>query len=109
MKILRQQIFSLINYFVITGQTFPDGPNGKSLLDSAKEISSEATEQWESVGNHGTMVEHAADQLDLQKQAVVTLKNSINSTALRDNQVNMKLLNLQDGSRQCKSTLSKIM
>ncbi|XP_076279706.1 wing blister isoform X1 [Lasioglossum baleicum] len=90
-------------------KTFPDGPNSKSLLDSAKELSSEATEQWESARQHGAMVEHAVAKLDVQKQAVVTLKNTMNNTALRDNQVNVKLLSLQDGSRQLREGIKNLL
>lgn len=61
-----------------------------------------STEQWENAQKHGTMVENANGQLDVQKQAVAILKNTLNSTGIRDNQVNLKLQNLQDDSKKCK-------
>lgn len=40
------------------------------------------------------------DNLDVQKEAVRTLKNTLNSTGIRDNEVNVKLQHLHSDSEK---------
>ncbi|XP_078049383.1 wing blister isoform X2 [Augochlora pura] len=93
----------------VYNKTFPNGPHSKSLLDSAREISSESTKQWENAERHGKMVENVADKLYLQKQAVMTVKSTLNTTGIRDNQVNVKLQSLQDDSRHLREGIKNLM
>ncbi|KZC04266.1 Laminin subunit alpha-1 [Dufourea novaeangliae] len=90
-------------------KTFPNGPNGKSLLDSTEEVSIGSSKQWESAKKHRMMVEDANDQLDVQKQAVTILKNTLNTTGIRDNQVNLKLQNLQDDSKKLRENIQNLL
>nr|XP_031843946.1 laminin subunit alpha-1 isoform X2 [Nomia melanderi] len=93
----------------VYNKAFPNGDNSKSLLDNTKEISMTSTEQWENAKKHGTMVKNANDQLDVQKQAVTILKNTLNSTGIRDNQVNLKLQNLQDDSKKLRENIKNLL
>lgn len=90
-------------------QTFPNGPKSKSLLDESKEISLASSKQWDSAEKHGKIVQNASDQLDFQKQAVNALKNTLNNTGVRDNQVNVKLQSLQNDSEKRKYFIKLFM
>ncbi|KAF3427281.1 LOW QUALITY PROTEIN: hypothetical protein E2986_11364, partial [Frieseomelitta varia] len=81
-------------------KTFPDGPKLKSLLDNAKEILVASSRQENSANKHGKLVQSANEALELQKEAVNILKNTLNSTGMKDNQVNVKLQKLQDDMRE---------
>jgi len=43
----------------------------------------------------------ANTELGIQKQAVLTLKDTLNSTGIKDNQINVKLRELQGNSKKC--------
>lgn len=61
-----------------------------------------SSKQWDSSKKHGKVVQKTNAELSLQKQAVKVLKNTLNATGIRDNEVNVKLQNLQDDSNKCK-------
>lgn len=83
-------------------QVFP--PSGqKSLLNEAKEVFSMSSRQWETAKEHGKLVKKANAELETQKRAVYTLKDTLNSTGIKDNQINVKLRELQSSSKKCKS------
>ncbi|XP_043600424.1 laminin subunit alpha-1 isoform X4 [Bombus pyrosoma] len=88
---------------------FPDGPKSKSLLDSAKEILLASSKQQNSANRHGKLVQNASDGLELQKEAVNILKNTLNSTGIRDNQINIKLQTLQDDSEKLRENVKNIL
>ncbi|XP_050482872.1 laminin subunit alpha-1 isoform X2 [Bombus huntii] len=88
---------------------FPDGPKSQSLLDSAKEILLASSKQQNSANRHGKLVQNASDGLELQKEAVNILKNTLNSTGIRDNQVNIKLQTLQDDSKKLRENVENIL
>lgn len=94
---LCRSIISPYNKF----QTFPNGPNSKSLLDIAKEVSRASSKQLERAKQHEELVKKASVELELQKEAVTLLKNTLNNTGIRDNQVNLKLQKLKDDSKKC--------
>lgn len=71
-------------------------------MDSAKEILLASSKQQNSANRHGKLVQNASDGLELQKEAVNILKNTLNSTGIRDNQINIKLQTLQDDSKKRK-------
>ena len=77
----------------------------KSLLDNAKEILVASSRQENSANKHGKLVQSANEALELQKGAVNILKNTLNSTGMKDNQVNVKLQKLQDDSKKRKIIL----
>lgn len=84
-------------------------PSGqKSLLDDTKEVLAKSSQQWETAKEHGKLVKNANTMLDAQKQAILMLKNTLNSTGIKDNEINVKLRELQSNSKKCKSMLSII-
>nr|XP_034195684.1 laminin subunit alpha-1 isoform X1 [Osmia lignaria] len=93
----------------IYNKTFPNGPKSKSLLDESKEISLASSKQWDSAEKHGKIVQNASDQLDFQKQAVNALKNTLNNTGVKDNQVNVKLQSLQNDSERLRENIQSIL
>lgn len=66
---------------------------------------SKSSQQWETAKQHGKLVKNAETELEIQKQAVRTLKNTLNSTGIKDNQINVKLRELQSDSKKCKLIL----
>lgn len=59
----------------------------------------------DSAKRHGILVKKADVAMERQKEAVTTLKNTLNNTGIRDNEVNVKLQNLQNDGKKCKSIL----
>lgn len=80
----------------------------KSLLDDTKEVLAKSSQQWVTAKEHGKLVKNANTMLDTQKQAILVLKNTLNSTGIKDNEINVKLRELQSNSKNCKSMLSII-
>ncbi|XP_043794597.1 laminin subunit alpha-2 isoform X1 [Apis laboriosa] len=89
-------------------KTFPNGPNSKSLLDIAKEVSRASSKQLERAKQHEELVKKASVDLELQKEAVTLLKNTLNNTGIRDNQVNLKLQKLKDDSKKLREDIENI-
>jgi len=54
---------------------------------------------------HGKLVKNANGKLEAQKQAILVLKDTLNSTGIKDNEINVKLRELQSNSKKCKSML----
>jgi len=78
------------------------------LLDDAKETLAKSSQQWEVAKEHGKLVRNANVELEAQKQAVFTLKNTLNSTGIRDNEINVKLRELQNNNKKCKFMLQAV-
>ncbi|XP_076668102.1 wing blister isoform X2 [Andrena cerasifolii] len=88
---------------------FPGGPKSKSLLDDAEDTSMASSKQWDSSKKHGKVVQKTNAELSLQKQAVIVLKNTLNATGIRDNEVNVKLQNLQDDSKKLREGVQDLL
>lgn len=86
----------------VNDKVFPQGPDGDSLLDDALEIGLRSSDQLERTRTHSLPIMHANGQLESQKQSVAGLKDSLNSTGNKDNQINVKLRELQSDNRNCK-------
>lgn len=67
-----------------------------------------SSQQWEIAKEHGKLVKNANTELEIQKQTVFTLKNTLNSTGIRDNEINVKLRELQNNNKKCKFRLQSI-
>ncbi|XP_074102845.1 wing blister [Cotesia typhae] len=89
-------------------KVFPEGPQGKSLLDSAAEMSEKSTSQLEEAQELRGSLGFSKTQLDSQKQIVVDIKDSLNSTGVKDNQINIKLRELQSESNKLQERLVEI-
>ncbi|XP_024867463.1 laminin subunit alpha-1 isoform X2 [Temnothorax curvispinosus] len=88
-------------------KVFP--PSGqKSLLDDTKEVLAKSSQQWETAKEHGKLVKNANTVLDAQKQAVLVLKDTLNSTGIKDNEINVKLRELQSNSKKLHEDLLDI-
>lgn len=74
-------------------------------MDDTKEALTKSSQQWETAKEHGKLVKNANAELEAQKQAVFTLKNTLNSTGIRDNEINVKLRELQSNNKKCKFML----
>ncbi|XP_061943056.1 laminin subunit alpha lam-3 isoform X4 [Apis cerana] len=90
-------------------KTFPNGLNSKSLLDIAKEVSRASSKQLERAKQHEELVKKASVELELQKEAVTLLKNTLNNTGIRDNQVNLKFQKLKDDSKKLREDIENIL
>jgi len=75
------------------------------LLDNAKEVLTKSSLQLEMSKEHGKLVKNANGKLEAQKQAILVLKDTLNSTGIKDNEINVKLRELQSNSKKCKSML----
>lgn len=64
-------------------------------------MSRASSKQLDRAKQHGELVKKASVELELQKEAVTLLKNTLNNTGIRDNQVNLKLQKLKDDSKKC--------
>ncbi|XP_067203705.1 laminin subunit alpha-1 isoform X2 [Linepithema humile] len=92
----------------VHGKVFP--PSGeKSLLDDAKEALTKSSQQWETAKEHDKLVKNANTELEAQKQAVFKLKNTLNSTGIRDNEINVKLRELQNNNKKLHEDLLDIL
>lgn len=72
-------------------------------MSEAKEAFSKSSRQWETAKEHNKLVKKANAELEVQKRAVHTLKDTLNNTGIKDNQINVKLRELQSNSKKCKS------
>ncbi|XP_025159598.1 laminin subunit alpha-1 isoform X2 [Harpegnathos saltator] len=89
-------------------KVFP--PSGqRSLLDEAKEAFSKSSQQWETAKEHDKLVKNANAELETQKHAVYTLKDTLNNTGIKDNQINVKLRELQGSSKKFHEDLQNIL
>lgn len=64
-------------------------------------MSRASSKQLERAKQHEELVKKASVELELQKEAVTLLKNTLNNTGIRDNQVNLKFQKLKDDSKKC--------
>ncbi|XP_014204068.2 laminin subunit alpha-1 [Copidosoma floridanum] len=85
------------------------GPDSDTLLDNALDVAARSTEQVERTRNHYQPIFQARGQLENQKQAVSDLKISLNSSGTKDNQINLKLRELQSDSRRIQERLNDIL
>ncbi|XP_017882648.2 laminin subunit alpha-1 [Ceratina calcarata] len=92
-----------------TYKMFPDGPVSKTLLDSSKEKSLASSKWKDKAQKQGELVINARYKLDLQKEAVNILKDTLNSTGIKDNQVNVKLQKLQEDSQRLRENVQNIL
>ncbi|XP_039307072.1 laminin subunit alpha-1 isoform X3 [Solenopsis invicta] len=84
-------------------------PSGqKSLLDNSQEVLTKSSQQWELAKEHGKLVRNANAKLEGQKQAVLVLKDTLNSTGIKDNEINVKLRELQSNSKKLHENLLDI-
>ncbi|CAL7932952.1 unnamed protein product [Xylocopa violacea] len=90
-------------------KVFPNGPTLKSLLDTAKEMLLASTRQRDSAKKHLKMVQKVGEKSELQKEAVNTLKNTLNSTGIRDNEINVKLEKLQGDSEKLRGKIETVL
>ncbi|XP_015607311.1 laminin subunit alpha-1 [Cephus cinctus] len=90
-------------------KVFPGGVHSKSLLDSAMEMSSRSSEQWTRAKQHEKLVISAGNQLEAQKQAVTDLKDTLNRTGIKDNQINVKLRELKSENKKVQEELQTIL
>lgn len=60
-----------------------------------------SVEQLERTKSHSGSIVQAREQVESQKQSVTDLKDSLNSTGNKDNQINVKIRELQSDSRKC--------
>ncbi|KMQ97151.1 laminin subunit alpha-1 [Lasius niger] len=89
-------------------KAFP--PSGqKSLLNDAKEVLAKSSQQWKTAKEHGKLIKNANAELEAQKQAVLVLKNTLNSTGINDNEINVKLRELQSSSKKLHEDLLNIL
>ncbi|XP_032674953.1 laminin subunit alpha-1 isoform X4 [Odontomachus brunneus] len=92
----------------VHGKVFP--PSGqKSLLNEAKEVFFMSSQQWETAKEHGKLVKKANAELEAQKRAVYTLKDTLNNTGIKDNQINVKLRELQSSSKKFHEDVQNIL
>ncbi|XP_023288824.1 laminin subunit alpha-2 [Orussus abietinus] len=89
-------------------KVFPGGFRERSLLDSAKDMFKTSNEQLERAMRHDRPVITARDQLERQKQGVANLKNTLNSTGIKDNEINIKLRELKNESKRVQDNLHTI-
>jgi len=66
----------------------------------AKEILAKSSQQYQAAEKHNKLVMEAGNELDAQKQAVFTLKDTLNCTGIKDNKINVKLRELQGNSKK---------
>ncbi|XP_034944517.1 laminin subunit alpha-1-like isoform X2 [Chelonus insularis] len=86
-------------------KVFPDGPQSLSLLDSAAEISEKSANQLEKAQELEELYNLAKNQLHDQKQAVIDLKMALNNTGSKDNQINVKLREINNESNKFRETM----
>lgn len=82
-------------------KVYPNGPDSESLLDRTLETAIKSSEQLERTRNHSHPVLQARGLLENQKQAVDSLKGSLNTIGNKDNQINIKLREIQSDNRKC--------
>lgn len=71
-------------------------------MDEAKEALAKSTGQWQTAKEHDKLIANTnAEKLKTQKQAVLMLKDTLNRTGIKDNEINVKLRELQSNSRKC--------
>ncbi|XP_014473559.1 PREDICTED: laminin subunit alpha-1 isoform X3 [Dinoponera quadriceps] len=92
----------------VYAKVFPPSER-KSLLDEAKEAFSKTSRQWETAKEHNKLVKKASAEVEAQKRAVYTLKDTLNSTGIRDNQINVKLRELQGSSKKFHEDVQNIL
>ncbi|XP_072763928.1 laminin subunit alpha-1 isoform X2 [Anoplolepis gracilipes] len=81
----------------------------KSLLNDAKEVLAKSSQQWKATKEHGKLLKNANSKLEAQKQATLILKNTLNSTGINDNEINVKLRELQSNSKKLHEDLFDIL
>ncbi|XP_029679159.1 laminin subunit alpha-1-like [Formica exsecta] len=92
----------------VHGKAFPSSGQ-KSLLNNAKEVLAKSSQQWKTAKEHDKLIKNANAELEAQKQAVLVLKNTLNSTGINDNEINVKLRELQSNSKKLHEDLLNIL
>ncbi|XP_014221917.2 laminin subunit alpha-1 [Trichogramma pretiosum] len=93
----------------VKAQIYPDGINYTNLLDNALEIGRRSSEQLERTKNHTLPVIQARSNLNNQKQSVADLKHSLNTMGNSDNNINVKLRELQSNSQKLTETVNLLL
>ncbi|KAK0081679.1 hypothetical protein PV325_011758 [Microctonus aethiopoides] len=89
-------------------KVFPGGLQSKSLLDSATEMSEKSADQLEDAQELETLLTSVRSKSNSQIQAVIDLKDSLNTTGTKDNQINIKLRDLQSDSNKLQERLIEV-
>lgn len=84
-------------------------PSSGPLLDDTKEVLAKSSQQWETAKAHDKLVKKANAELEAQKQAVLVLKDTLNGTGIKDNEINVKLRELQSNSKKLHEDLLDIL
>lgn len=61
-----------------------------------------STQQLNEVNEYVVPLSKARQSVEMQKQSVTDLKNSLNNTGNKDNEINIKLRELQNDRKKCK-------
>lgn len=64
-----------------------------------------STQQLNKVKEYELPLSKARQKVEMQRQSVADLKNSLNSTGNKDNEINIRLRELHIESKKCKSFL----
>lgn len=72
------------------------------MLDKSIDVLRDSTEQLKKANDMKETVEDSSNKTELQEAAVKLLKNTLNNTGIRDNNINVKLREVQSESKACK-------
>ena len=73
----------------------------KSLVATSQDILEKSTNQLNKVKEYEIPLSKSRQRVEMQKKSVAELKNSLNSTGNKDNEINIKLRELHLESKKC--------
>lgn len=89
-------------------KVYPNGPNAKSLLDSAAEMSESSAAQLDLAQVLKDPLSLTLSTLHTHQHSVQNLKSSLNSTGIKDNQINVKLREFQTSATLLEDSIQSI-
>ncbi|XP_015124906.1 laminin subunit alpha-1, partial [Diachasma alloeum] len=89
-------------------KVYPKGSSGKSLLDAAAEMSESSAGQLDLAQALKSPLASILSTLETHQHSVQDLKSSLNSTGIKDNQINIKLRELQSSATHLEDSIQSI-
>ncbi|XP_046413773.1 laminin subunit alpha-1-like [Neodiprion fabricii] len=93
----------------IHDKTFPGGAKLSSVLELTESMVEKSSDLWNEAKKQETPAISLRNQLEAQKQGIANLKNTLNSTGIRDNQMNVKLQELKANSIETRNKLQVLL
>ena len=79
------------------------------MLETTQEMLKKSNQQFDKVKEYDEPLLKSRQRVEMQKHSISDLKNSLNNTGNKDNEINIKLREFQSKSKKCRYILLQFL